>query len=100
MPRYKPTEQNGLLLPVILAEQIQPGSFEFALDHLIEHELDLSDLDARFNNEETAASAYNPRAMLKIVLLVSSRPIAQACEQNIQFIALSGDARPSYTHIG
>jgi len=105
MPRYKPTERNGLLLPVILAEQIQPGSVEFALDHLIEHELDLSDLDARFNNDETGASAYNPRAMLKIVLLaysrglVSSRRIAQACEHNIQFIALSGDARPSYTHI-
>ena len=105
MPRYKPTERNGLLLPVILAEQIQPGSFEFALDHLVEHELELSDLDARFDNDETGASAYDPRVMLKIVLLaysrglVSSRRIAHACEYNIQFIALSGDARPSYTHI-
>lgn len=43
MPRYKPSDQNGLLLPVILSEQIQRGSFEFALDHLVEHELDLSD---------------------------------------------------------
>ncbi len=105
MPRYKPTERNGLLLPVILAEQIQPGSFEFALDHLVEHELELSKLDARFDNDETGASAYDPRVMLKIVLLaysrglVSSRRIAHACEHNIQFIALSGDARPSYTHI-
>ena len=105
MPRYKPTERNGLLLPVILAEQIAPGSFEFALDHLVEHELDLSDLDAKFNNEETGACAYDPRAMLKIVLLaysrglISSRRIAHSCEHNIQFIAISGDARPSYTHI-
>lgn len=105
MPRYKPTERNGLLLPVVLSEQIQPGSFEFALDHLVEHELDLSDLDARFNNDQTGASAYDPRALLKIVLLaysrglISSRRIAHACEHNIQFIALSGDARPSYTHI-
>lgn len=105
MPRYKPTERNGLLLPVILSEQIQSGSFEFALDHLVEHELDLSELDAKFNNDETGASAYDPRAMLKIVLLaysrglVSSRRIAHACEHSIQFIALSGDARPSYTHI-
>lgn len=105
MPHYKPLERNGLLLPVILAEQIQPGSFEFALDHLVDHELDLGDLDARFNNDETGAPAYDPRAMLKIVLLgysrglISSRRIAHACEHNIQFIALSGDTRPSYTHI-
>ena len=59
-PRYKPTERNGLLLPVVLSEQIQPGSFEFALDHLVEHELDLRALDAKFNNDQTGASAYDP----------------------------------------
>ena len=105
MPRYKPTERSGLLLPVVLSEQMQPGSFEIALEHLVEHELDLSDLDARFNNDETGASAYDPRALLKIVLLaysrglISSQRIAHACEYNIQFIAVSGDARPCYTHI-
>lgn len=105
MPRYKPLERNGLLLHVVLSEQIQPGSFEFALDHLVDYELDLSAMDARYCNDETGASAYDPRAMLKIVLLaysrglISSRRIAQACQHNIQFIALSGDSRPSYTHI-
>lgn len=29
MPRYKPQETHSLLLPVILSEQIQPGSFAF-----------------------------------------------------------------------
>jgi transposase len=90
---------------VVLAEQIQPGTFEFALDHLIDHELDLSALDARFCNDEVGASAYDPRVMLKIVLLaysrgiISSRSIERACLHNIQFIAISGDAQPSYTHI-
>ena len=88
----------------MLSEQIQPGSFEFALDHLIDHELDLSALDARFRNDETGASAYDPRVMLKIVLLaysrglISSRRIEAACLHNVQFIALSGDSQPSYTH--
>lgn len=50
-----------MLLPVVLAEQIQPGTFEFALDHLIDHELDLSALDAKYRNQETGASAYDPR---------------------------------------
>lgn len=105
MARYKQIDRNPRLLPVVLSEQIQPGSFEFALDHLIDHELDLSALDARFRNDETGASAYDPRVMLKIVLLaysrglISSRRIEAACLHNVQFIALSGDSQPSYTHI-
>jgi hypothetical protein len=48
MARYKPISRDGIFLPVILAEQIQPGTFEFALDHLVGHELDLSDLPGFF----------------------------------------------------
>lgn len=105
MARYKPVERGGMLIPVMLHEQIQPGTFEFALDHLVDHELDLSALDARFRNDEVGASAYDPRVMLKIVLLgysrglISSRKIEQACEQNVLFMAISGDSRPSFTHI-
>ena len=105
MARYKVVDRNPRLPPVVLSEQIQPGTFEFALDHLVDNELDLSDLDARFRNDESGASAYDPRVMLKIVLLgysrglISSRRIEAACVHNVQFIALSGDSRPSYTHI-
>jgi transposase len=105
MARYKPVERGGTFIPVVLSEQIQPGTFEFALDHLIDHELDLGALDARFNNDDTGASAYDPRVMLKIVLLaysrglISSRKIEQACTQNVLFMAISGDSQPSFTHI-
>ena len=47
MARYKPQECNSLLLPVVLSEQIIPGSFAFALNYLVDHELDLAPLDAR-----------------------------------------------------
>ncbi len=73
MPRYKPQEHHSPLLPVILSEQIEPGSFAFALQYLVDHELDLSPLDARFKNDEVGASAYDPRVMLKIVLLAARR---------------------------
>ena len=59
----------------------------------------------RFRNDETGASAYDPRVMLKIVLLaysrglITSRRIEAACRQNVLFMALSGDSQPSYTHI-
>jgi transposase len=105
MARYKPQDRNSLLLPVVLSEQIVPGSFAFALDYLVDHELDLKPLDAQFKNDEVGASAYDPRVMLKIVLLaysqglISSRVIEQACQRNVQFIAISGDSQPSHTHI-
>ena len=105
MPHYKPTDRNAKFIPVVLSEQIQPSTFEFTLDHLIDHELDLSALDSRFKNDQTGASAYDPRVMMKIVLLaysrglISGRAIERACQQNVQFMALSGDLSPSYTHI-
>jgi len=105
MPRYKPVERNGLFIAVVLEEQIQPGTFEFALQYLVDEQLDLSALDAKFRNDTTGASAYDPRVMLKIVLLaysrglITSRKIEAACEHNVLFMAVSGDARPSYTHI-
>lgn len=105
MARYKPVDRNPKFIPVVLSEQLQPGTFEFTLDHLIDHELDLSALDARFKNDQTGATAYDPRVMMKIVLLaysrglISSRAIERACQQNVQFMALSGDLAPSYTHI-
>ena len=98
MPRYKPQDHNSLLLPVILSEQIVPGTFAFALSYLVDHELNLRPLDAQFNNDEVGASAYDPRVMLKIVLLaysqglISSRNVEQACARNVQFIAISGDS--------
>jgi transposase len=105
MARYKPVFRGMKMIPLSLEEQIQSGTFEFALNQLIDEELNLSGLDAKFNNDETGASAYDPRVMLKVVLLgysrglISSRAIAQACAQNVIFMALSGDVQPSYTHI-
>ena len=105
MARYKPQERHSLLLPVVLSEQLIPGSFAFALDYLVDHELDCSAMDAQFKNDEVGASAYDPRVMLKVVLLaysqglVSSRSIVRACQRNVQFIAISGDSQPSHAHI-
>ncbi len=105
MARYKPQDRNSMLLPVVLSEQIVPGSFAFALDYLVDNELDLTAMDAKFKNDEVGASAYDPRVMLKIVLLaysqglISSRTIEHACLRNVQFIAISGDSQPSHAHI-
>ena len=105
MARYKPVDRSARLLPVVLEEQIQPGTFEYALDRLVDGVLDLSRLDARFCNDETVAPAYDPRVMLKVVLLgysrglISSRAIERACRDNVVFIALSGDQMLAWTTI-
>lgn len=57
------------------AQQILPGTFEYALCHLVDHELDLSEQEERFRNDKNGASAYAPSVLIKIVLLAYSRGI-------------------------
>ena len=58
LARYCSCVQGMHAPPVVLSEQISPGSFEFALDHLVEHELDLSELDARRCTRSGACTAW------------------------------------------
>ena len=106
MPRYRKRERKqSMLLPVCFEDQIQPGTFEYAIDYLVDNEIDLSGFESRYRNDETGAPAIHPGVLLKIVLfgysrgIISSRPIAQACEENVVFMALSGDTRPHFTTI-
>ncbi len=105
MARYKPIDTSPRFLAVDLQRQLLPGTFEHALNHLINHELDLSSFDARFKNDETGAAAYPPAMLLKVVLfaysqgIVSSRGIERVCRDHVTFIALSGDSQPHFTTI-
>jgi transposase len=105
MARYKRIDTGLKLLPVDLSCQLIPGTFEHALSHLIDHELDLRVLDERFCNDETGAPAYPPAVLLKVILfgysrgMVSSRAIEQACQENVVFMALSGDNVPHFTTV-
>ena len=55
MARFKDCSTAFKLLPVDFSAQIQAGTFEHALCHLVDHELDLSALNARFNNDAGGA---------------------------------------------
>lgn len=105
MARYKWIDRSARFLPIVLESQLVPGSFEHALDVLIDTEIDLSRLAARYGNDETGAPAYDPAVMLKIVLLaysrgvVSSRAIERLCRENVLFMAISGDSAPRFTTI-
>jgi transposase len=103
MARYKEVDTQPRFLPIDLAQQLLPGTFEHALNHLLDNELDLSDFDARFCNDATGASAYPPALLLKVVLfaysrgLISSRAMAAACREQVIFMALTGDRAPHFT---
>ena len=105
MARYKHIDTSPRLIAVDLERQLVPGTFEHALDYLIDHELDLSSFDSRYRNDATGAAAYPPGLMLKVVLfaysqgIVSSRGIERACREHVTFIALSGDSAPHWTTI-
>lgn len=105
MARYKHIDTSPRLLPVDLTRQLLPGTFEHALNHLLDHEIDLSSFDSCFCNDEAGATAYPPAMLLKVVLfaysqgIVSSRGIEQACRDHVTFIALCGDSGPHFTTI-
>ena len=81
--------------PSPLKSRFCPGTFEYTLNYLIDHELDLSVFDNRYCNDDTGAPAYDPAILLKIILyaysrgITSSRTIEQCCKENIVFTALS-----------
>lgn len=105
MARYKIVDRSPRFLPIVLAAQLMPGSFEHALDYLIDTEIDLSEVAKRYRNDDTGAPAYDPAVLLKIVLLaysrgiVSSRAIERLCRENVLFMAISGDSAPQFTTV-
>jgi len=106
MARYRPyVPEQDRFLPVSLSRQIQPGTFEYTLHHLIDTSVDLKVFECNYHNEENGARAIDPAILLKVVLLaysrgiLSSRRIAACCAENVLFMALSADTRPHFTTI-
>lgn len=58
MVRYKHIDTSPRFLAVDLQRQLLPGSFEYALNHLLDHEIDLSGFDSRFCNDDTGAALF------------------------------------------
>lgn len=104
MARYRHYDpEQTKMVAVSYARQLLPGTFEHALSYLIDNEIDLSRFAERFRNDQTGAPAYDPAVLLKVVLfaysrgITSSRTMARACEENVQFIALACDQQPHFT---
>ena len=106
MARYKAYDYTQtMLVAVSLAEQLEPGTLEHTIHYVVEKRLDLSGFDGEHRNDETGRPGYDPRVLLKVVLLgyargmLSSRRLEAACQQNILFMALACGQRPDHSTI-
>ncbi len=106
MPRYKPYDyRQRQLMSISLEDQIRPGTMEYVIHHLVENELDFSQIEAEYKNDDTGRPAIDPRILFKIILLAyskgitGSRKIEQACKENILFMALSCGQAPDHSTI-
>jgi transposase len=106
MAKYKPYDYSQrVMIPVSLEEQLVPGTLEFAIQTLVEDGMDVAVFEDRYRNDETGRMAYDPKILLKVVLLgyarglVSSRKMEQACRENVTFMALACGQRPDHSTI-
>ncbi|GAA6170323.1 transposase [Sessilibacter corallicola] len=108
MPKFKSYDYNQDIMVVInFKEQLQAGTFEYALHYLIDNKLDLSVFYPNYQNDTESGGrpAYDPAILLKIILfayskgITSSREIEWCCSTNIIFKALSCDTIPHFTTI-
>lgn len=106
MAKYRSYDYTQtMLVAVSLEEQLEPGTLEHTIHYVVEERLDLSDFDQQRDNDETGRPGYDPRVLLKVVLLgyargkLSSRKLEAACQTNIVFMALTCGQRPDHSTI-
>ena len=106
MAKFKTYDyRQRVLLPVSLEDQLMSGTLEFAIHTLVEKRLDMSIFEGKYRNDETGRAAYDPKILLKVVLLaysrglISSRKIEQACRENVVFMALACGQQPDHSTI-
>jgi len=106
MPNFIPFDFNQTSMVVInYKDQLQTGTFEYAIHHLIHNKLDLSVFYPKIKNDATGRPAYDPSILLSIILfayskgMTSSREVEWCCDTNIIFKALSCDTVPHFTTI-
>jgi transposase len=104
MARYKPYQYDQMVLVALsFQDQLEPGTFEYTLNELVEKHLDLSVFEARYQNDRSGARAIHPKLLLKVILfaysrgMLSSRQIERACRENVLFMALSGGCHPDHS---
>ncbi len=100
---YNPNQEY--MFPRSLSEYVSPGDLSLFIRNLVLEELDLSDVYGGYA-ECQGAPPFNPAMMTALLLysysqgLYSSRRIARACEQRLDFLVITAHEIPDYRTIG
>jgi transposase len=106
MARHKAYDYGQTtMIAVDLEKQLISGSIEYVIHKLVEERIDMRLFERKIKNDKTGRPAYDPKILLKIVLLaytrgiISSRKIEEACRENVMFMALSCMQYPDHSTI-
>jgi transposase len=93
------------LLPPSVHDFVPPGHPAHLVRELVRTELDLSAVLAAYEPEERGQPPYHPAMMVALLLyaytqgVYASRRIAQACEERLDMMAVTGMQRPDFRTI-
>ena len=70
MAKYKKYNYSQMvMIPVSLKDQLMPGTLEHTIHEVVERKVDLSVFDDNYTNDDTGSPAYDPKILLKVILL-------------------------------
>ena len=80
MAYFKRVErEQGQFIAINFSEQILPGTFEHAIDYIVDKKIDTTTIENRYKNDNGGAAAYSPKTMLKIIHLAYSHNADNSC---------------------
>jgi transposase len=97
--------EQRFLLPPAVDEFVPPGHLAHFVRELVRESLDLAAIVESYAGEERGYPPYDPTMMTGLLLyaycqgIYSSRRIAQACEQRLDFMAVTALNRPDFRTI-
>jgi len=97
-------QKQSFLLPPSFEDFLGESHEAVILNELLSN-IDVSELEQSYNNENGGRSAYHPHMLLLILVygymnsIFSSRQIAKQLKQNLAFMYLSGNSTPDFRTI-
>lgn len=95
---------QSLLFPPSVRDFVPEGHLAHFVRDMVREELDLAAIYAAYN-EERGHPPYDPRMMTALLLygysqgVCSSRRLERACEERVDFMAVTGMAKPDHSRI-
>ncbi len=94
-----------MLLPPSVGDFVKPKHLALFVRELVQRELDLSSIERAYSKDPRGNPPYHPGMMTALLLyaycrgVYASRQIAIACEERVDFMALTGMQEPDFRTI-